>query len=97
VQKFIFTLMVIVGNAVLSVLLYELSSSVFSWLFFSLILSSLAPKLYGSFRYLNSENSLESKGMFPLEFIFLNFFFFLFVCLLPLNGFLSFFIVWLRF
>lgn len=63
VQKFIFTLMVVVGNAVLAVLLFHLSSAFFSWLFFSIILASLIPKLYGSFRYLNSENELEKRGI----------------------------------
>jgi hypothetical protein len=51
------------GNGILAVLLFHLSSAFFSWLFFSIILASLIPKLYGSFRYLNSENELEKRGI----------------------------------
>src|SRR5687767_12213892 len=44
VQKFIFTLIVLLVNAILAILLFFLSSSLFSWLFFGLVLASLVPK-----------------------------------------------------
>lgn len=45
VPKFMFTLLVVLANAVLAILLFFLSSNLFSWLFFALVLSSLIPKV----------------------------------------------------
>lgn len=46
----------------LAVLLFHMSSAFFSWFFFTFVLVSLVPKIYGSFRYMTSENQREKIG-----------------------------------
>jgi hypothetical protein len=62
VEKFAFCAILIIANGMLAVLLYHLSSSFFSWFFFTFVLMSLIPKIYGSFRYMTSENQREKIG-----------------------------------
>jgi len=45
VSKFIFTAIVVFVNAILATMLFFLSSNMFSWLFFALVLASLVPKV----------------------------------------------------
>lgn len=63
IEKFAFCTLLIVANGILAVILYHLSSSFFSWFFFTFVLVSLAPKIYGSYRYMTSENKREKIGL----------------------------------
>jgi len=69
VQKFIFTIIVVLSNALLAILLFFLSSNIFSWIFFGLVIASLLPKVYGAWRYLNHENRKERLGYYNDDFI----------------------------
>eukprot|EP01130_Rhizamoeba_saxonica_P017438 TRINITY_DN8451_c0_g1_i1.p1 TRINITY_DN8451_c0_g1~~TRINITY_DN8451_c0_g1_i1.p1 ORF type:complete len:871 (+),score=146.17 TRINITY_DN8451_c0_g1_i1:193-2805(+) len=68
-EKFLFCLVLVVLNAVLSTLLYFQSSTLFSWIFFIYVLISLAPKIYGSVRYIRYEKKREKEGFYKDDYM----------------------------